>query len=75
MYTPSNLAAVKMFTTAASKFNVLEEAIIAALQHLKNQPNASIEEALTVGLMDWDVPLRIQEWEKQQQDIEDSLPF
>lgn len=75
MYTESNLSAVKVFIAAATKFGVLEEALVSAMDHLKHHKDASIEEALSVGLMDWDVHKMIDQWEKEQQDIEDSLPF
>lgn len=75
MHTQSNLSAAKIFVAAATKFNVLEEAIVSALDHMKHHKNASIEEALTVGLMDWDVPKQIEAWEIEQQNYYDSLPF
>jgi hypothetical protein len=75
MHTESNFAAAKMFLTAATKFNVLEEALISALRHMKEHKNASVQEALTVGLLDWDVHRQIEAWETEQQNIEDSLPF
>jgi hypothetical protein len=71
----ANLLAARLFLASASKFNVLEEALVSALQHMKDQKNASIGEALMVGLMDWDVPRMVEEWEQEQQLKEDSLPF
>lgn len=71
----ANLSAAKMFLTAATKFNVLEEALISALNHMKHHKNASIQEALMVGLLDWDIHRQIDAWELEQQQVEDSLPF
>lgn len=75
MHTEADLAAIRVFLAACERFMVTEEAILSALNHMKQHKNASIQEALTVGLMDWDVPRQIDAWETEQQNIEDSLPF
>lgn len=68
----ADLSAAKLFITAATKFNVLEEAVVSALEHMKHHKNASVQEALVVGLLDWDVHKQIEAWEQEQQDM---LPF
>jgi hypothetical protein len=71
----ANLSAARVFLAASTKFNVLEEALVSALQHMKDHKNASIQEALVAGLMDWDVPGLIDQWEQEQRMTEDTLPF
>ena len=69
----NNIEMVKMFTTTASRFNVLNEAILSAMDHLKQHKDASIAEALCVGLMDWDVDYQIEKLEKEVWDKLDSM--
>lgn len=75
MHTEADLAAIRVFLAASERFMVTEEAFLSALNHMKHHKNASIQEALTVGLMDWDVHRQVDAWELEQQNIEDSLPF